>query len=430
MKRILIIEDDSFITKIYSGAFEMAGYKVATAADGEKGLKLIADFKPHLVQLDLMVPKVNGVEIIKRIRAYSETKSLPILVISNCFLTDMVREAWRAGASKVLSKLHCSPRLVLDLIEGLLAPPALAAPSAPLPPAATAEAPVPLAPTATAAPVAPPSRTASEAAPLPIEPGPDTALPAIRQAFLRRSAQVQEELRSRWRALAQSEGDAEWLADLHAFYWSVHSLAGHAGIAGFVRISHIAEALEVLLNELRTKPVLVTPSTLRTIAQAVDCLGHLFQESPNRQDDFSPSSLILAVDDEPIARRTLSTALAKADLKAVSLDAPELALQVLAQNEFDLIFLDVSMPNLDGFEVCRQLRAMPTNKTTPVVFVTDLSDFESRARSTLSGGDDLIAKPFPLIELVIKALTFLVLGKTSSPDATTAPAPPTGGQNP
>jgi len=131
--------------------------------------------------------------------------------------------------------------------------------------------------------------------------------------------------------------------------------------------------------------------------------------------------LILAVDDEPIALRTLITALGKANLRALSVDDPEMALRVLASNRFDLIFLDADMPGLDGFEVCRRLRASTENQRTPVVFVTALSEFKDRVRATQSGGNDLIAKPFPLIEVAVKALTYLVNPTLGA--AVPAPAP-------
>jgi DNA-binding response OmpR family regulator len=57
------------------------------------------------------------------------------------------------------------------------------------------------------------------------------------------------------------------------------------------------------------------------------------------------------------------------------------------------------------------LRALPAHSKTPVVFVTGLTDFESRARSTLSGGNDLIAKPFLFMELAVKALNFILKGQ-------------------
>ena len=66
---------------------------------------------------------------------------------------------------------------------------------------------------------------------------------------------------------------------------------------------------------------------------------------------------------------------------------------------------------MDGFDLCAKIRALPNNKNTPVIFVTSLADFKSRARSSLSGGADLIAKPFMFIELSVKALTYALRGQ-------------------
>ncbi len=120
MKRILIIEDDPIVSKIYRHKYEEAGYNVASAADGEAGWQQLKNFKPDLVQLDLMVPKINGVEIIKKIRAHQEFNSLPIIVLSNGYMTDMVNEAIKAGANRYVSKMRCSPKLMLEVVNELL----------------------------------------------------------------------------------------------------------------------------------------------------------------------------------------------------------------------------------------------------------------------------------------------------------------------
>ena len=117
--------------------------------------------------------------------------------------------------------------------------------------------------------------------------------------------------------------------------------------------------------------------------------------------------MILVVDDENVSREITIRAVTKAGLRAISLDNSTLALQVLEQNRFDLIFLDIEMPKPDGIEVCERLRKMPLNRKTPVVFVTASFDLESRAQSSLSGGNDFITKPFLVIELAVKALTWL-----------------------
>jgi CheY-like chemotaxis protein len=91
----------------------------------------------------------------------------------------------------------------------------------------------------------------------------------------------------------------------------------------------------------------------------------------------------------------------------------------LEKTHFDLIFLDVEMPGLSGLELCSHIRQTTTNRSTPVVFVTAHSDFERRARSVLSGGNDFIAKPFLPIELAVKTLILLFKGKEeplSTPD--------------
>ena len=66
------------------------------------------------------------------------------------------------------------------------------------------------------------------------------------------------------------------------------------------------------------------------------------------------------------------------------------------------------MPGINGFDLCSKIRAFPLNKATPIIFVTSLSDFKSRAKSILSGASDLIAKPFLFVELALKVTTILL----------------------
>ena len=119
---------------------------------------------------------------------------------------------------------------------------------------------------------------------------------------------------------------------------------------------------------------------------------------------------ILVVDDEIISRRVIGHSLEKAGLKSVAVSHPDEALKLLEEQPFDLVFLDVEMPGMNGFELCKRLRAMPLHAKTPVIFVTALSGFESRAKSSLSGGDDFIGKPFSYIELAVKGLIYVLRG--------------------
>jgi CheY-like chemotaxis protein len=391
MKKVLIIEDDLVIAAIYSNKIELAGYTVDVALDGEEGLKKLKTFKPDLIQLDLILPKMGGLEIIRTMRSQPEWKSLPIVVVSNGYDGDMFQEARDAGANQCVSKLNSSPKVMVDIINQLLSP---------TPPPATTPVPAGQGGASTFAAV----KEAAAASLLDI----DTALPSeIRRQFKEHSPQFQSDLRHQLQAVLKS-ADTARLPLLEELSRQIHFLASYAGMTGFQRISHLASAFEIMLQELHDKPREITFSTLGTIANTVDCLVRMLGEAPYAQVEFPSSTLIMAVDDEPISRRTLCNALAKARLKAVSVEDPDVALKLLLENRFDLIFLDVDMPGITGFELCQELRTMPTNKDTPVVFVTVLSDFQSRAQSNLSGGTDLIAKPYLLSELAVKALTFIV----------------------
>jgi CheY-like chemotaxis protein len=84
-----------------------------------------------------------------------------------------------------------------------------------------------------------------------------------------------------------------------------------------------------------------------------------------------------------------------------------MALKLAKDNRFDLIFMDIQMPEINGFELCDLIHRTDINAKTPVIFVTSLNDFEKQVRSTPGGGMDFIAKPIMLVELAVKAMTSL-----------------------
>jgi PleD family two-component response regulator len=190
-------------------------------------------------------------------------------------------------------------------------------------------------------------------------------------------------------------------------YRRIRALTGNAGIAGVPQIAQLTSAIEVLLKELHEKPKNINASTIRTVALAIDFLNTLLEKGASTRTQEVTSAQILVVDDEAISRRAIAHALDKANLKCVQVDDAQAAYDLLLQRPFELIFLDVDMPGMNGFELCSKLRSVPAHKNTPVVFVTGFTDFESRANSIISGGNDLIGKPFLFIELAVKALVFI-----------------------
>ncbi len=383
MKKILIIEDDPIVAHIYRSRLEKEGYAVEVATDGQTGYYRITELRPDGILLDLMLPKMNGVEILKKIRAQTQFQKIPVIVFTNAYVSNMVQESFTAGASAVYNKATLTPRQIVDALNaalGVTGADGATAPAAPTPePGASAP---------------PPGDAGFQA--------------DLLQTFTAAAPQTLNDLRKQLQEFTKADDETARLASLFELYRKIHALTGNAGIAGLRPIAQMASALEALLKELHDKPKNITPSTLRTTTHAVDFLGELF--APDLPADLAeaPPINILVVDDEILSRRAITYALDKAALKSVSVENPHAALDLARENSFDLVFLDVQMPGMDGFQLCEKIRALDANKSTPVLFVTSLNDFKVRAQSTLSGGSDLIAKPFMFIELTVKALTFIL----------------------
>ena len=357
-------------------------------------------FKPDAVILDLMLPKLNGLEVLKVVRADAATKSLPVVVLSNAYLSATVQEAWKAGADQCMIKASCTPRQLIDVVNRLCqnpaASPIAAARNLKIGPNPSAPAPEPSASNSR-----PPAAAEEDA----------NFQAGLRQNFLKGGQEQMAQLRGLLQAFIKSEGHSTRMPRLLALYRRIHSLTGNSALAGLTNFAKMSSALEALLNELYEKPKSINASAMRTVAHTVDFLAVLLARNDPSYPENPAEPNILVVDDEALSRRAVIFALDKAQLKCVGVEDPKVALTLLAENRFDLIFLDVDMPGMNGFELCTRLRALPTQARTPVVFVTGLTDFESRARSTLSGGNDLIAKPFLFMELAVKALTHVLRGQ-------------------
>jgi DNA-binding response OmpR family regulator len=119
-KRILIIEDNNVLATVYGSTLSQAGFQVSVANDGQTGLDQIAKFAPDLVVLDLMLPKVDGLEVLRRIRATEGNAALPVIVFSNSYTSDRTREVWNAGATQVLVKASCPPKQLVQVVGSSL----------------------------------------------------------------------------------------------------------------------------------------------------------------------------------------------------------------------------------------------------------------------------------------------------------------------
>lgn len=118
-KKILLIEDDISLCQIYRLNFEMAGFEFEEAHNGKVGLVYALNHKPDLIILDLMLPGVNGLELIKILKEKEHTQNIPILVLTNLTGEETV-EAKSLGACDCFLKAEISPARLIEKIVKIL----------------------------------------------------------------------------------------------------------------------------------------------------------------------------------------------------------------------------------------------------------------------------------------------------------------------
>lgn len=113
---LLLIEDDPEFVELYRMALEVQGYAIRVAADGATGLEMIRDHRPDLVFLDMRMPGLSGLEVLRRVRADAATARVPAVVLSNYDEPAMMDEARRLGALEWVVKINTTPRALSERV--------------------------------------------------------------------------------------------------------------------------------------------------------------------------------------------------------------------------------------------------------------------------------------------------------------------------
>ena len=117
MTKIAIIEDDIAISQMYRMKFEVDGYEVETAENGKVGLKLIKDLKPDIVLLDLMMPEMNGEEMLAKLRETPYGHNVKVIILTNMGEQEIPKSIKNLGVEAVILKAHMTPREVEDIVK-------------------------------------------------------------------------------------------------------------------------------------------------------------------------------------------------------------------------------------------------------------------------------------------------------------------------
>lgn len=120
MSKILIVEDEYYLAELYKMKFEHEGYEVIWAPDGEAGLDMAMKDHPDLVLLDIIMPKLNGYEVLKALRSHEVTKNLKVFMLSNLGQSDEIKDALDKGADGYFIKANLTPGQLCDNVHKIL----------------------------------------------------------------------------------------------------------------------------------------------------------------------------------------------------------------------------------------------------------------------------------------------------------------------
>lgn len=120
MPRVLLVDDNAVVATVYRSGLAMAGFTVEAAGDGETALSKAAAMPPDVILLDLMLPGIDGFEVLRRIRADPALGHVPVVVFSNSYTATRTAELWDAGATQVIAKATMTPKALVEVLRSVL----------------------------------------------------------------------------------------------------------------------------------------------------------------------------------------------------------------------------------------------------------------------------------------------------------------------
>lgn len=378
MKKILIIEDDPIIGKIYHTRFEKAGFSVDLVADGQEGFYKVQQGRYDGVLLDLMIPHMGGLEILRKIRAQRAFQKLVVVVFSASFMAEVFDAANEAGANRVFHKSNLTPQDLVDVMTQELT---LARGSA------TADA------------SGGPTRDAQSA----------QYRQELLETFLKRAPDALNQLQTAFEEFSATTPGAESQTRLQELYRKLHAFSGVAGLAGLKRLGELCSSLETLIVELHEQPASDLPSPHRTIGRAIQFLREKFSALAALPEAATEHPVrILVVDDELMSRRAAAFALDLEGFEVATQEDGAASLELLQKRGFHLVIFDESLPGTSGSQMLARIRQGPPNEKTPAILVLGPAEFATRANEQLPANVAHIARPYPFAELAVTSLMLLL----------------------
>jgi DNA-binding response OmpR family regulator len=355
--RALILVPCPGLATFYNASLTATGFDVVIAHDADSALTSLKMPMPALIVMDLTLPTMDAIDFIRTVRSQRATAAIPIFILPHCE-NDRTDAALASGANLLLTHEGGAPQALATHAVAIARSP---------------------------------GRQISI-----VWPNAADWAPVAHNHVL--------ELQKALHALVRNAQDpaAKRLMTTHA-----HSLAELLTVALEPGLAEMAAAIETLFNNSHRFAETPNQSVPQTLGRALDFIGL-------QLSDFKPGTLttaigsrVLVVDDEDNVCQLVAAALELAGLSPEIAKTPSAALGAVESERFEVVILDIGLPEMSGFDVCGRLRAYPAHERVPILFLTGMGTFQNRAKSTLSGGNDFITKPFNPTELGLKTLLWI-----------------------
>jgi CheY-like chemotaxis protein len=120
MPKVLIVDDDELIRQMYHKIFSVNGFDVEEAEDGEQAVVKAGELNPHLILLDIMMPKLNGLEALEKLKSDDKTKNIPVIMLTSITARQDAESALAKGAAKYIVKGEHEPKEVVQTVKDFL----------------------------------------------------------------------------------------------------------------------------------------------------------------------------------------------------------------------------------------------------------------------------------------------------------------------
>jgi DNA-binding response OmpR family regulator len=355
--RALLVVTSPGLALFYQAALTAPGLEVTIAPDAESAMTSMRVPIPALIVLDLTLPATDALDFIRSVRGQRATAGIPIVILPNIH-GERIEAALAAGANTILShQAGAQHGLVVEALGVVRSP----------------------------------GHSISV-----VSPGVQDWLPYAQHHMVQMQNAVQALIRN-----------AEDVVARRILVCYAHGVAEMLILAGEPGLGEIASSIEALALSTCRSAETFTSSGAQALGRSLDYLSrYLLAFAPQTVPTVAGSRVLIVDDDANFCQMAAAT-LEYIGVRTESALTPSAALAAVGAGRYDLVILDIGLPEMSGFDVCGRIRATPGHERVPIFFITGMNTFQNRAQSTLSGGNDFIGKPFDPLELGLKVLLWI-----------------------